>query len=251
MTICQLYVEVSNNDDMEEHQNASFLEVLRLRQASIHPSIALSGLRKKQRFHYLPHYKPSFRSTKIDAIMRLLVERSKTENCLVFCHFKEEMDLLSHFLNQEGIHHAQYNGKMTLSQRNKCLKQFSYIKLIEKCIPKKFSISDRSLHHILSFIPHRILLIQIKAGGVGLNLQQFTQVFITSPDWNPSNEIQAVARAHRIGQEFPVCVNRFRLQDSEKVGSHNYISTIDNRIFNIKKKGRTYGEYFAGHITKI
>ena len=74
-----------------------------------------------------------------------------------------------------------------------------------------------------------MLLIQINAGGVGLNLQQFTQVFMTSPDWNPSNEIQAIARAHRLGQTAPVTVHRFILYDQEQE-----FSTIDERITNIQ-----------------
>ena len=44
-------------------------------------------------------------------------------------------------------------------------------------------------------------MISIKAGGVGLNLTAADYVFILDPWWNPSTEQQAIARAHRIGQE--------------------------------------------------
>ena len=93
-------------------------------------------------------------------------------------------------------------------------------------------LPDEVGNNIRSFIP-KVLIIQINAGGVGLNLQQFNNIFITYPNWNPSNEIQAIARAHRIGQEKQVIVNRFKLFDSEQ----NF-STIDQRITNIQIEKR-------------
>ena len=45
-----------------------------------------------------------------------------------------------------------------------------------------------------------VFLIQIKTGGVGLNLQEASRVYITHPAWNPATELQAIARAHRTGQ---------------------------------------------------
>ncbi len=51
--------------------------------------------------------------------------------------------------------------------------------------------------------------ISLKAGGVGLNLTAADYVFILDPWWNPAAEMQAVARAHRIGQEKNVMVYRF------------------------------------------
>ena len=47
----------------------------------------------------------------------------------------------------------------------------------------------------------RIFLISLKAGGVGLNLTSADYVFILDPWWNPASEMQALSRAHRIGQD--------------------------------------------------
>ena len=58
-----------------------------------------------------------------------------------------------------------------------------------------------------------IFIIQIKAGGVGLNLQDAVKVYITSPSWNPSTEIQAIGRAHRTGQTKSVKVCRLITDD--------------------------------------
>ena len=84
------------------------------------------------------------------------------------------------------------------------------------------------------------MLIQIKAGGVGLNLQQFTDVFILSPDWNPANEIQAIARAHRMGQTSIVNVHKYVLAFNESfmVGDIDEYTTIDERIILRQKEKR-------------
>ena len=57
-------------------------------------------------------------------------------------------------------------------------------------------------------------LISLKAGGVGLNLTQADYVFIIDPWWNLAAESQAIARAHRIGQNNQVIAYRFITQGS-------------------------------------
>ncbi|GAB3032312.1 DEAD/DEAH box helicase [Parafrigoribacterium mesophilum] len=51
-------------------------------------------------------------------------------------------------------------------------------------------------------------LISLKAGGFGLNLTEADYVFLLDPWWNPATEIQAIDRAHRIGQSNNVMVYR-------------------------------------------
>jgi SNF2 family DNA or RNA helicase len=55
----------------------------------------------------------------------------------------------------------------------------------------------------------RLLLISYGAGGVGLNLQFASYVFLFDRWWNPAVEDQAINRAHRIGAAGPVTVTRF------------------------------------------
>ena len=56
---------------------------------------------------------------------------------------------------------------------------------------------------------NKIFLISLKAGGVGLNLTAADYVFILDPWWNPAAEVQALSRAHRIGQDKSVFVYRY------------------------------------------
>jgi len=57
-------------------------------------------------------------------------------------------------------------------------------------------------------------LISIKAGGLGLNLTGADYVFIVDPWWNPAVEMQAMDRAHRIGQKNKVFVYKMIAEDT-------------------------------------
>jgi SNF2 family DNA or RNA helicase len=66
---------------------------------------------------------------------------------------------------------------------------------------------------------HRVLVLSLRAGGVGLNLQVASYVFHLDRWWNPATEDQAESRAHRFGQRCPVTVYRYTC-----------IGTIEERI---------------------
>ena len=54
--------------------------------------------------------------------------------------------------------------------------------------------------------PHFVFLLSTRAGGLGVNLATADTVIIFDSDWNPQMDLQAQARAHRIGQMREVCV---------------------------------------------
>lgn len=68
---------------------------------------------------------------------------------------------------------------------------------------------DQVIHDFQDSDDKHVFLIQIKAGGVGLNLTAADYVFIIDPWWNPAVEEQAINRTHRIGQNKKVMVYRF------------------------------------------
>lgn len=53
-----------------------------------------------------------------------------------------------------------------------------------------------------------IFLLSTRAGGLGLNLATADTVIIFDSDWNPHNDLQAQARAHRLGQQKAVMIYR-------------------------------------------
>ncbi|WVQ71035.1 hypothetical protein IAR50_000560 [Cryptococcus sp. DSM 104548] len=54
-----------------------------------------------------------------------------------------------------------------------------------------------------------VFLLSAKAGGVGLNLIGASRLVLFDSDWNPSTDLQAMARIHRDGQKRPVYIYRF------------------------------------------
>ncbi|KAJ4379321.1 hypothetical protein N0V86_005366, partial [Didymella sp. IMI 355093] len=60
----------------------------------------------------------------------------------------------------------------------------------------------------------RVLIMTTGTGAVGLNLAVANRVFIVEPQWNPSVENQAIARALRLGQRCAVLVTRYVVESS-------------------------------------
>jgi superfamily II DNA or RNA helicase len=78
-----------------------------------------------------------------------------------------------------------------------------------------------------------VLVSQIQAGGVGLNIQAASVVIIAEPQWTPAIEEQAIARCHRMGQVRRVDVHRLLTEDS-----------VDQRMLEILRvKADEFNEY--------
>ena len=61
---------------------------------------------------------------------------------------------------------------------------------------------------------HKALIISLRAGGLGLNLQEASYVFHLDRWWNPAVERQAEDRAHRMGQSVKVNVIKYTCEDT-------------------------------------
>ncbi|KAF0990616.1 hypothetical protein HZS_5752, partial [Henneguya salminicola] len=70
-----------------------------------------------------------------------------------------------------------------------------------------------------------IFLLSTRAGGLGINLATADTVIIYDSDWNPHNDIQALSRAHRLGQLKKVMIYRFVTRNS-----------VEERILEVAKK---------------
>jgi SNF2 family DNA or RNA helicase len=84
-----------------------------------------------------------------------------------------------------------------------------------------------------------VFIIQIKTGGVGLNLQDASRVYITQPSWNPATELQAIARSYRSGQTKRVVVKKLVYAECD---------AVDNEITRLQLKkskicARVIGEH--------
>ncbi|GAA1135569.1 hypothetical protein GCM10009583_01610 [Ornithinicoccus hortensis] len=79
-----------------------------------------------------------------------------------------------------------------------------------------------------------VLVAQVTAGGVGLNIQSASVVVICEPQLKPTMEAQAIARAHRMGQTRNVQVHRLLTENS-----------VDERIRDILVEKKQLFEKFA------
>ncbi|GAB7359003.1 hypothetical protein MBLNU230_g5076t1 [Neophaeotheca triangularis] len=113
---------------------------------------------------------------------------------VVFSGWVQMLDLVAYALKLEGIQYCRIDGKMSSTQRGEEVASFN---------------KDPS---------KRIFLISIKAGGQGLNLEAANKVYMLEPQYNPGAEEQAFQRVHRIGQQRPVVIKRYVMEDSVEEG---------------------------------
>ena len=116
-----------------------------------------------------------------------MITKHPDEKTLIFCNYHKEMDMYTRLLKDKSTYHI--DGTKTQKQRKETIEKFR---------------ADPT---------GAVFLIQIKSGGVGLNLQEATRVYITSPAWSPATEIQAIGRSHRTGQTKEVHVYRMITKD--------------------------------------
>ena len=129
-------------------------------------------------------------------------ERRKNK-CLIFAQHTRSLDIVEKYLFGPHIPSLRYlrlDGTVTSS--NRC------------SIAEKFN-SDESI---------RVLLLTTKIGGLGLNLTGANMVIFLENDFNPVSDLQAMDRAHRIGQKDPVHVYRLITED-----------TIEEKIMSMQK----------------
>ena len=123
---------------------------------------------------------------------------------------------------QKAIVFSQWVG--TLQRLKSELKHLHPLEYHGQVPPKK---RDSVIEQFRSESRHSVILMSYGAGGVGLNLQFCSYVFLFDRWWNPAVEDQAINRAHRIGVAGPVTVTRFLT-----------INTIEERINQVLREKR-------------
>lgn len=141
-------------------------------------------------------------SGKFSSVLDLLKEALAGDHkVLIFSAFTKSLDHLHDILSEENIQTYYINGATSASERVN--------------IAKSFNKNDDV----------KIVLISLKAGGVGLNLTGADIVIHLDPWWNVAAENQASDRAHRIGQKRPVTIIKMVTKDS-----------IEEKVINLQKK---------------
>ena len=200
----EVYNEISRLKDTLRDQNTSLMQLehlLRLRQATQHPSLFLNAMKRKGSVEDIPEAieedaKNTMTSSKHNRLLQLL-NGSDAQPSLVFFQFTEEIEYLQPLLGEFSV--FKLDGSMSTRDRN------VEIKKATAAAQRFHSLEPESIEK------PPVFCIQIVTGGMGLNLQDYNHVYILSPDWNPFNEIQAIGRAYRSGQTHPVVVRRLGL----------------------------------------
>ena len=173
----------------EAGSNANTMEILecllRIRQVMTWPQLYLDGMAIKNNTETEAY---TGRSKKHETLMEL-IESHPDEKTLVFTQFTGETDRLQELLVTRNVPVFRLDGHVDSAER---LKRIDAFRAAE---------------------PNAVFLIQIRAGGVGLNLQEASRVYITAPAWNPATELQAIGRAHRTGQTRAVIVKKIIYKD--------------------------------------
>ena len=181
--------EILKTDGPQAMKNMLILECfLRCRQAMIHPQIYLNGVAAKTEGEPA---RWEHGVAKTDRLMACIRDHP-AEKSIVFCQFTSEMNIVQALLEAEGIRTFRIDGSVSCDGRRAQRVQFT--KHPKGCV----------------------FVIQIKSGGVGLNLQAATRVYITSPCWNPATELQAIGRSHRTGQTGRVFVKKLVYRSADE-----------------------------------
>ena len=154
-------------------------------------------------------------TTKIDAVCRTILKRNNGRKKLIFCHFRKEIDEIAERLNHLKV--GVIDGRTKKKERYNILNSSAFSKelcneITDKLVPGQGA--DFAFKQISSFIDYDVVILQIQTCCEGLNLQQFQEVYFTTPHWNPAVEDQAMARCHRLGQKETVDVFKFYMQFS-------------------------------------
>lgn len=133
---------------------------------------------------------------------------------LVFSQFTEMLGLAAELLDTLALPYLTLTGQTPPRQRGAVVRQFQ-------------AQDDTSAP---------ILLVSLKAGGLGLNLTAADTVIHLDPWWNPAVEEQATARAHRIGQDQPVFVYKLVVEGS-----------IEERMLELQARKAALAQGVLGH----
>ncbi|XP_021562094.1 helicase-like transcription factor isoform X2 [Carlito syrichta] len=134
-------------------------------------------------------------SSKINALMHALIDlRKKNPNIksLVVSQFTTFLSLIETPLKASGFVFTRLDGSMAQKKRVESI----------QCFQNTEAGSPT------------IMLLSLKAGGVGLNLSAASRVFLMDPAWNPAAEDQCFDRCHRLGQKQEVIITKFIVKDS-------------------------------------
>lgn len=178
---------------LAKSERASLSNILmQLRKCLCHPFVYSEDIEERDL-----NAEASFRnlvdaSSKLQFLELLLPKlRERGHRVLIFSQFLNMLDIAEDFLDGLGFRYQRLDGTMGSLQKQKRIDEFN--------APNS---------------PLFAFLLSTRAGGIGINLASADTVIILDPDFNPHQDIQALSRAHRIGQDKKVLCFQLMTQAS-------------------------------------
>ena len=126
--------------------------------------------------------------TALDVLLRRL--KSENHRVLIFSQMTKMLNLLEDYMNFRKYRYLRLDGSNTITERRDMVSDF------------------QNRDDIFVF------LLSTRAGGLGINLTAADTVIFYESDWNPTMDLQAMDRAHRLGQTKEVTVYRLVCQNT-------------------------------------
>lgn len=131
-------------------------------------------------------------SGKMMLLDQLLAKLKKDgHRVLIFSQMVKMLDILADYMDFRGFSYQRLDGTIAAA-------------------PRRLSIEHFNEPDSNDFA----FLLSTRAGGLGINLMSADTVILFDSDWNPQADLQAMARAHRIGQTKPVSIYRLVSKDT-------------------------------------
>jgi chromodomain-helicase-DNA-binding protein 4 len=158
--------------------------LMQLRKCLCHPFIYSASIEERNINAAVSHRNLVEAGSKLKLLELMLPKlHERGHRVLLFSQFLNMLDIMEDFLDGLALKHRRLDGSMNAMEKQKRIDDFN--------APDS---------------PYFAFLLSTRSGGVGINLATADTVIILDPDFNPHQDIQALSRAHRIGQTKKVLV---------------------------------------------
>jgi chromodomain-helicase-DNA-binding protein 4 len=170
----------TSDKSLKQQERANLSNILmQLRKCLCHPFVYSREIEERTDVAAVSHRNLVEASAKLSLLELLLPKlKERGHRVLIFSQFLDMLNIVEDFLDGMQMAYQRLDGQMGSLEKQKRIDQFN--------------APDSPLF---------AFLLSTRAGGVGINLATADTVIILDPDWNPHQDLQAIARAHRIGQK--------------------------------------------------
>ncbi|KAL2346668.1 hypothetical protein Fmac_000668 [Flemingia macrophylla] len=154
-------------------------------------------------------------SGKLQLLDKMMVKlKEQGHRVLIYSQFQHMLDLLEDYCTYKNWQYERIDGKVGGAERQIRIDRFNAKNSSRFCF-----------------------LLSTRAGGLGINLATADTVIIYDSDWNPHADLQAMARAHRLGQTNKVLIYRLITR-----------GTIEERMMQMTKKKMVLEHLVVGRL---